>query len=427
MEIKRNRYLERLINRMNNGMIKVVTGIRRCGKTYLLFHLFYDHLIQSGVPEENIITVSLDDDEYVEYTDPGKLYDYIKGKLTDPKQKYYVFIDEAQYAISREEMKNPDIPIRLYSVLNGLVRKGNVDVYVTGSNSKFLSTDIMTEFRGRGDEVHIAPLSFSEFVPAFSGDRMEAWRDYTYYGGMPHILMEKDDRAKTAYLDRLNKEIYIKDITERYNIRNGEGMKELMKVLASAIGSLTNAQKISDTFNSNGIKGISMPTIANYLVYLQESFIVRKAERYDIKGRKYISTPSKYYYSDMGLRNAFLNFRQYEETHIMENVIYNELIYRGYNVDVGVVEVRSDDGNKKRQLEVDFVANQGNKRYYIQSAFALPDQEKMDQEQASLIKISDSFKKIIVVNSNTPVWRNDQGILVMNLYDFLLNEDSLDM
>ena len=427
MEIERNRYLERLISRMNNGMIKVVTGIRRCGKTYLLFHLFYDYLVQSGVPEDNIITVPLDDDDYAEYTDPGKLYDYIKSKLTDLKQKYYVFIDEAQYAITREEMKNPDIPIRLYGVLNGLLRKENVDVYVTGSNSKFLSTDIMTEFRGRGDEVHIAPLSFSEFVPAFDGDKMEAWRDYTYYGGMPRILMEKDDQAKTAYLDRLNKEIYVKDITERYDIRNGEGMEELMKVLASAIGSLTNAQKVSDTFNSNGIKGITMPTIANYLVYLQESFIVQKAERYDIKGRKYISTPSKYYYSDMGLRNAFLNFRQYEETHIMENVIYNELIYRGYNVDVGVVEVRSDDGNKKKQLEVDFVANQGNKRYYIQSAFALPDQEKMDQEQASLVKISDSFKKIIVVNSNTPVWRNDQGILVMNLYDFLLNEDSLDM
>ena len=427
MEIKRNRYLERLISRMNNGMIKVVTGIRRCGKTYLLFHLFYDYLVQSGVPEDNIITVPLDDDDYAEYTDPGRLYDYIKSKLTDPKQKYYVFIDEAQYAITREEMKNPDIPIRLYGVLNGLLRKENVDVYVTGSNSKFLSTDIMTEFRGRGDEVHIAPLSFSEFVPAFDGDKMEAWRDYTYYGGMPRILMEKDDQAKTAYLDRLNKEIYVKDITERYDIRNGEGMEELMKVLASAIGSLTNAQKVSDTFRSNGIKGITMPTIANYLVYLQESFIVQKAERYDIKGRKYISTPSKYYYSDMGLRNAFLNFRQYEETHIMENVIYNELIYRGYNVDVGVVEVRSDDGNKKKQLEVDFVANQGNKRYYIQSAFALSDQEKMDQEQASLIKISDSFKKIIVVNSNTPVWRNDQGILVMNLYDFLLNEDSLDM
>ena len=427
MEIERNRYLERLISRMNNGMIKVVTGIRRCGKTYLLFHLFYDYLVQSGVPEDNIITVPLDDDDYAKYTDPGKLYDYIKSKLTDLKQKYYVFIDEAQYAITREEMKNPDIPIRLYGVLNGLLRKENVDVYVTGSNSKFLSTDIMTEFRGRGDEVHIAPLSFSEFVPAFDGDKMEAWRDYTYYGGMPRILMEKDDQAKTAYLDRLNKEIYVKDITERYDIRNGEGMEELMKVLASAIGSLTNAQKVSDTFNSNGIKGITMPTIANYLVYLQESFIVQKAERYDIKRRKYISTPSKYYYSDMGLRNAFLNFRQYEETHIMENVIYNELIYRGYNVDVGVVEVRSDDGNKKKQLEVDFVANQGNKRYYIQSAFALPDQEKMDQEQASLVKISDSFKKIIVVNSNTPVWRNDQGILVMNLYDFLLNEDSLDM
>ena len=427
MEIKRNRYLERLIGRMNNGMIKVVTGIRRCGKTYLLFHLFYDYLIQSGVPEENIITIPLDDDDYVEYTDPGKLYDYIKNKLSDPKQKYYVFIDEAQYAITRAEMKNPDIPIRLYNVLNGLLRKENVDVYVTGSNSKFLSTDIMTEFRGRGDEVHIAPLSFSEFVPAFDGDKMEAWRDYTYYGGMPRILMEKDDQAKTAYLDRLNKEIYVKDISERYDIRNGEGMEELMKVLASAIGSLTNAQKVSDTFSSNGIKGITMPTIANYLVYLQESFVVQKAERYDIKGRKYISTPSKYYYSDMGLRNAFLNFRQYEETHIMENVIYNELIYRGYNVDVGVVQVRSNDGNKKKQLEVDFVANQGNKRYYIQSAFALPDQEKMDQEQASLIKISDSFKKIIVVNSNTPVWRNDKGILVMNLYDFLLNEDSLDM
>ncbi len=426
MEIQRDRYLDRLVSRMNNGMIKVVTGIRRCGKTYLLFHLFYDYLIQSGVSEENIIMIPLDDDDYAEYTDPQNLYEYIKSRMKDPKQKYYVFIDEAQYAITREEMKNPDVPIRLYGVLNGLLRKENADIYVTGSNSKFLSTDIMTEFRGRGDEVHIAPLSFSEFVPAYSGDKMEAWREYTYYGGMPRILSEKDDHSKSAYLDRLNKEIYVKDITERYDIRNGEGMEELMKILASAIGSLTNAQKISDTFNSSGIKGITMPTIANYLVYLQESFVVQKAERYDIKGRKYISTPAKYYYSDMGLRNAFLNFRQYEETHIMENVIYNELIYRGYNVDVGVVETRSGDGNRK-QLEVDFIANQGNKRYYIQSAFALPDQEKMDQEQASLIKISDSFKKIIVVNSNTPVWRNEEGILIINLYDFLLNENSLDM
>ena len=426
MEIKRDRYLDRLISRMNNGMIKVITGIRRCGKTYLLFRLFYDYLIQSGVSEKNIIMIPLDDDDYAEYTDPQKLYEYIKSRIKDPKQKYYVFIDEAQYAITREEMKNPDIPIRLYGVLNGLLRKENADIYVTGSNSKFLSTDIMTEFRGRGDEVHIAPLSFSEFVPAYSGDKMEAWREYTYYGGMPRILSEKDDHSKSAYLDRLNKEIYVKDITERYDIRNGEGMEELMKILASAIGSLTNAQKISDTFNSSGIKGITMPTIANYLVYLQDSFIVQKAERYDIKGRKYISTPAKYYYSDMGLRNAFLSFRQYEETHIMENVIYNDLIYRGYNVDVGVVETRSDEGNRK-QLEVDFIANQGNKRYYIQSAFALPDQEKMNQERASLIKISDSFKKIIVVNSNTPVWRNEEGILIMNLYDFLLKENSLDM
>ncbi len=426
MEIKRDWYLGRLINRMNNGMIKVITGIRRCGKTYLMFHLFYDYLIQSGVPENNIITVPLDDADFAEYTDPQKMYGYIKSKMTDPGQKYFVFIDEAQYAITKEEMKNPDIPIRLYGVLNGLIRKDNVDVYVTGSNSKFLSTDVMTEFRGRGDEIHIAPLSFSEFVPAFEGNRLDAWREYTLYGGMPHILSERDDQSKSEYLNRLNREIYVRDILERYGIRNGNGMEELMKILSSVIGSLTNAQKISDTFKSNGIKGITMPTIANYLIYLQESFVIQKAERYDIKGRKYINTPSKYYYSDIGLRNALLNFRQYEETHIMENVIYNELIYRGYNVDVGVVELRSGDGSRK-QLEVDFIANQGNKRYYIQSAFALPDQEKLDQEQASLVRISDSFKKIIVVHSNTPVWRNDQGILIINLYDFLLNGESLDL
>ncbi|MBQ7501814.1 ATP-binding protein [bacterium] len=426
MEIKRNRYLEKLVGRMNNGMIKVITGIRRCGKTYLLFKLFYDYLINSGVSLEDVIKVSLDDEDFFEYTDPHKLYEYLKSRLTDPGKKYYVFIDEAQYAITREEMKNPDIPIRLYGVLNGLLRKGNADIYVTGSNSKFLSTDILTEFRGRGDEVHVAPLSFSEFFPAFGGDRPEAWREYSYYGGMPHILSEKGDEAKSSYLYRLNKEIYIRDIMERYKIRSGAGMEELMKVLASAIGSLTNAQKISDTFNSKGIKGVTMPTVADYLVYLQESFAVQKADRYDIKGRKYISTPAKYYYSDIGLRNALLNFRQYEETHIMENIIYNELIYRGFNVDVGVVESRSEDGGRK-QLEVDFVANKGNRRYYIQSAFALPDREKMAQEQASLIKIQDSFKKIIVVGSNTPVWRNDQGILIMNIYDFLLNEKSLDL
>ena len=426
MEIKRDLYLQRLIRRMNNGMIKVVTGIRRCGKTYLLFRLFYDYLIETGVSPDNIITLSLDDYDYAEYTDPQKLYEYIKSKTPDKKQQYYVLIDEAQYAISKDEMKNADTPIRLYGVLNGLLKKENVDVYVTGSNSKFLSTDILTEFRGRGDEIHIAPLSFSEYYAAFGGDKADAWREYSYYGGLPHILAERDEQAKSNYLERLNKEIYLRDITERYGIRNGDGMEELMKVLASAIGSLSNAQKIADTFNSSGIKGISMPTIANYLAYLQESFIIQKAERYDIKGRKYISTPAKYYYTDMGLRNAFLNFRQYEETHIMENVIYNELIYRGYRVDVGVVETRADNDSRK-QLEVDFVINRGSQRYYIQSAYALPDQEKLAQEQASLLHIRDSFKKIIIVNSNTPVWRTEQGIVIINLYDFLLDGNSLEM
>ncbi|MCR4600872.1 MAG: ATP-binding protein [Clostridia bacterium] len=429
MVIERPRYLDRLISHMHNGLIKVITGIRRCGKSYLLFDLFYDYLLSQGVPQDRIITVPLDDADYAEYTDPDRLNDYIKSRIGDSSQRYYVFIDEAQYAITKEEMRNPDIPIKLYGVLNGLLRKRNVDVYVTGSNSKFLSSDIMTEFRGRGDEIHIAPLTFSEFLPASGKDKYDAWQDYTYYGGLPHILEEPDELSKANYLERLNKEIYLRDICERYGISDGSGMEELMKVLASAIGSLTNPQKVSDTFKSSGSKGISMPTIASYLTYLQESFLVRKSERYDIKGRRYISTPSKYYYTDMGLRNALLNFRQYEETHIMENVIYNELICRGYKVDVGVVEVRTDeDGKSKRkQLEVDFVVNQGSRKYYIQSAFAMPDAEKLEQEQASLVRIPDSFRKIIVVGGNTKLWKNEQGITIMGLFDFLLNEDSLDL
>ncbi|MCR5107695.1 MAG: ATP-binding protein [Lachnospiraceae bacterium] len=429
MVINRNMYLNRLIKRKNNGLIKIITGVRRCGKSYLLFNLFYDHLINSGVPEENIIAISLDDDDYAEYCDPHKLYEYIKGRINDSKQKYYVFIDEAQYAISKEEMKDPDVPIRLYGVLNGLLRKKNVDVYVTGSNSKFLSSDIMTEFRGRGDEIHIAPLSFSEFYPASGKDKQDAWQEYLYYGGLPHILEEPDEESKSTYLERLNREIYLRDIVERYGIRDEAGMEELMKLLASSIGSLTNAQKVSDTFNSNGNKGITMPTISSYLTHLQESFIIQKAERYDIKGRKYIGTPSKYYYTDLGLRNSLLNFRQYEETHLMENAIYNELIYRGYNVDVGFVETRvvENGKNTRKQLEVDFVINRGSERYYIQSAFALSSREKIDQEQASLIRIPDSFKKIIVVNGNSPLWRNEQGITLMGLYDFFLNDNSLNM
>ena len=429
MVIRRDRYLERLISKQNNGMIKVITGIRRSGKSYLLFNLFYDHLLASGIPEDNIICIALDDVENEAYRDPYRLYSYIKERVQDNREQYYVLIDEAQYAISKEEMKNPDEPIGLYGVLNSLLRKSNVDVYITGSNSKFLSSDVMTEFRGRGDEIHISPLSFSEFYPASGQEKSDAWRDYLYYGGLPHILAESGGEAKSRYLEKLNKEIYLRDMCERYGIRDEESMLILMKVIASAIGSLSNAQKISDTFRSSGNKVITMPTISNYLKYLQESFVVEKAERYDIKGRKHISTPSKYYYSDLGLRNALLNFRQFEETHLMENAIYNELIYRGYSVDVGVVETRVDEGGKKvrKQLEVDFVVNQFNKRYYIQSAFLISDREKIEQEQAPLVKIPDSFKKIVVVGNNTPIWRNEEGITFMGIYDFLLNENSLDL
>ena len=427
MEIKRDKYLNKLISHRNNGLIKVITGIRRSGKSYLLFNIYYDYLISIGVEKENIITIPLDDEEYYEYCDPHKLYEYIKAKIEDEENQYYIFIDEAQYAITKTEMKNPDVPIRLYGVLNGLLRRKNVDVYVTGSNSKFLSSDILTEFRGRGDEIHVAPLAFSEYYPASGKDKQEAWQDYLYYGGLPHILAEPDSTSKSAYLERLNREIYLKDVSERYGIRDESGMEELMKVLASAVGSLSNPQKIADTFNGNGNKAVSMPTVANYLTYLQECFIIQRADRYNIKGRKYISTPSKYYYTDLGLRNALLNFRQYEETHLMENAIYNELIYRGYNVDVGVVEVRDSEDEKRvrKQLEVDFVVNQGSKRWYIQSAFALPTQEKEEQEQASLIKIPDSFEKIIVVNGNTPCRQNEYGITIMGIFDFLLDENSL--
>lgn len=429
MVIRRDRYLERLTSKQNNGMIKVITGIRRSGKSYLLFNLFYDHLLASGTPEDNIICIALDDVDNEAYRDPYRLYSYIKERVQDNREHYYVLIDEAQYAISKEEMKNPDEPIRLYGVLNSLLRKSNVDVYITGSNSKFLSSDVMTEFRGRGDEIHISPLSFSEFYPASGQEKSDAWRDYLYYGGLPHILAESGGEAKSRYLEKLNKEMYLRDMCERYGIRDEESMLILMKVIASAIGSLSNAQKISDTFRSSGDKVITMPTISSYLKYLQESFVVEKAERYDIKGRKYISTPSKYYYSDLGLRNALLNFRQFEETHLMENAIYNELIYRGYSVDVGVVETRVDEGGKKvrKQLEVDFVVNQFNKRYYIQSAFLISDREKFEQEQAPLVKIPDSFKKIVVVGNNTPIWRNEEGITFMGIYDFLLNENSLDL
>ena len=428
MEIKRDKYLNRLISKKGNGLIKVITGIRRCGKSYLLFRLYYNYLISNGVSENNINCISLDDTDYEEYREPHALNEYVKSKIINKNEQYFVFIDEAQYAITKEELKNPDIPIGLYGVLNSLIRKDNVDIYITGSNSKFLSSDVMTEFRGRGDEIHIAPLAFSEFYPAIGKDKQEAWNDYLLYGGLPHILAEADSESKSRYLDRLNKEIFLRDICERYDIRDENGMDSLMKVIASSIGSLSNAQKISDTFRSSGNKGISMPTIANYLTYLQESFVIQKAERYDIKGRKYISTPSKYYYTDLGLRNALLNFRQIEETHLMENAIYNELIYRGYSVDVGIVEVRVDEDGKKirKKLEIDFVINRGNKRYYIQSTFAMPDEAKKEQEQRPLLLTGDGFKKIIITKDALAPLYNENGVLVMSIFDFLLDPDSLD-
>jgi len=428
MEIKRDRYLNKLIAKKNNGLIKVITGIRRSGKSYLLFELYYKYLLSIGITENHIIRIPLDDIEFEKYCDAYKLYEYIKSRISDLTQQYYVFIDEAQYAITKEEMRNPDVPIRLYGVLNSLLRKNNVDVYITGSNSKFLSTDIMTEFRGRGDEIRISPLAFSEFYPACGKEKADAWQEYLYFGGLPHILSEADYEAKSNYLSRLHREIYMRDLCDRYDILDRTGMESLMKVISSAIGSLSNPQKIADTFKSSGEKVISMPTISNYLKYLEESFLVSKVERYDIKGRKYISTPFKYYYMDLGLRNALLNFRQFEEPHLMENAIYNELIYRGFNVDVGVVEYFPNvEGKTTRvQLEVDFVINRGNLRYYIQSAFAINSEEKKEQERNSLKRIDDSFKKIIIVRDNIVPRYDEYGIYYVGIRDFLLRDDFLE-
>ena len=424
--IDRPVYLKKLISKMDNGMIKVITGVRRCGKSFLLFDLFYDYLLEQGIPEECIIRIALDDLENEDLIDPHALSKYISDHTKDKAKHYYVLLDEIQYAITQDELKNKDKYVKLYGVLNGLLRRKNIDVYVTGSNSKLLSTDVMTEFRGRGDRIHIAPLAFSEYYPAHGGTKEESWNDYLMYGGMPYVVsLPVED--KVNYLTELHKEIYLKDISERYGIFNSSGMDDLQKVLASAVSSLTNPQKIADTFKSAGVKGVSAPTIKDYIGYLQDAHLIQKAERYNVKGRKYISTPSKYYYADLGLRNALLGFRQFETTHLMENVIYNELVYRGFSVDVGVVEINTTYNGKKirKQLEIDFVANLGNQRCYIQSAYAIPDKEKMEQEQASLINVPDSFKKIIVVESGMPLWRNEQGITIMNIYDFLLDEDSL--
>lgn len=417
MEIRRDIYLNKLISKKHNGLIKVVTGMRRCGKSYLLFNLFKEYLVNEGVNENHIIEIAFDSFENRKYRDPEVLFPYLMEKIAD-NEMYYVLLDEVQMLDDFE------------SVLNSLGRKKNVDVYVTGSNAKFLSKDIITEFRGRGDEVHMYPLTYSEFMSVYDGDKQEGWRDYVLFGGIPLVLGFETADQKSDFLKSLFEETYISDITGRNNIRNKAELEELLNILSSAIGTLTNPSKLSATFKSVKNKSISKDTIIKYIDYLKDSFLIDSAIRYDIKGKKYINTPSKYYFTDLGLRNAILNFRQVEETHAMENIIFNELKVRGYNVDVGVVVMNEVDKNGKKirkQLEVDFVCNKGSKRFYIQSAYALPDKEKMEQEQRSLVNTGDGFKKIIITKDAVAPLYNDEGILVMSVFDFLLNPDSMEI
>lgn len=417
MEFKREHYLNKLIMKKHNGLIKVVTGIRRCGKSYLLFSLFKNHLLESGIAEDHIIEIAFDSFENKKFRDPEVLYPYIKGQLTDDKM-YYIILDEVQLLGEFE------------SVLNGLMRIKNVDVYVTGSNAKFLSKDIITEFRGRGDELKIYPLSFAEFMEGYDGNKYDGWNEYVLYGGLPPVVLLSTPEQKIELLKNLFKETYINDIIARHNIKNKDEFEELIDILSSGIGSLTNPKKLTDTFKSKKQKTISVNTVKNYLDYLCDAFVVNKAVRYDIKGKKYIDTPHKYYFTDVGLRNARINFRQIEENHTMENIIFNELLSRDFNVDVGLVMLTQKNGEGKiihKQLEIDFVCNKGSKRYYVQSAFVIPDGEKMQQESNSLLHIDDSFKKIIVVKDTPAPWYTDKGILVIGIYDFLLNADSLNL
>ena len=417
MNIARDKYLRDLINRMNNGMIKVVTGIRRSGKSYLLFKLFYEYLLSQGVLESHIIKIELDQRKNRIYRDPDVILDYIETLIEDDKQ-YYILLDEVQMLNDFEE------------VLNSLLHISNVDIYVTGSNSKFLSKDVITEFRGRGDEIHVFPLTFKEFMQVYEGDMYRGFADYIVYGGLPLISTMKTETQKVNYLTNLFNETYLKDIIERNHIEKTQELENLINVLASAIGSLTNPPKIQATFKSSIGSAISINTIRQYIEYLEDAFIISKAQRYNVKGRRYIGTPLKYYFEDIGLRNARLGFRQVEETHLMENIIYNELRYRGYSVDVGVVEKRemSENGKQIRKaLEIDFVANLGSQRYYIQSALSMPTPEKQIQEKTSLINVADSFKKIIIVKDIVNVKRDENGIVTMSIYDFLLKENSLDL
>lgn len=411
-EIKRDVYLNKIIEKRENGLIKIITGIRRCGKSYLLDPLFKNYLLESGVKEDHIIKLDLDERKNNKFLDPDQLDQYIRDLIIDNDQ-YFLILDEIQKVEDFE------------SVLNGFLHIRNLDVYVTGSNSKFLSSDIITEFRGRGDEVRIHPLSFSEFYSAFNGTKEEAWEQYIVYGGLPRILSFKNEIEKSEYLKNLFEKTYLDDIVERNNVQRVDVLDAVVNILASSIGSLTNPNKLSNTFESSGFKDVSVNTITSYINYLQDSFLIEKATRYDVKGKKYIQTPYKFYFSDIGLRNCRLNFRQQEETHIMENIIFNELLYRGYNVDVGVVEIR--EGDDKKQVEVDFVCNQYNKRYYIQSALSLPTREKTIQEERPLMNIPDNFKKIIVVKDDIKSWISEEGISIVGLKEFLLNPNSMDL
>lgn len=417
MEIKRDYYLNKLITKKHNGLIKVITGIRRCGKSYLLFTLFKNHLTESGVADDHIIEIPFDSFENKKYRDPEILYPYVKEQIADDGM-YYILLDEVQLLGEFE------------SVLNGFMRMKNVDVYVTGSNARFLSKDIITEFRGRGDELHIQPLSFAEFMSAYDGNKYDGWNEYVLYGGLPPVVLLRTAEQKIELLKSLFQETYINDIISRHSVKHRDEFEELINILASAIGSLTNPKKLTDTFKSKKNKVISSNTIKSYLDYLCDAYVVSRATRYDIKGKKYIDTPQKYYFSDVGIRNACINFRQLEENHTMENIIYNELIARNFNVDVGIITATGKDNDGKsvrKQLEVDFVCNKGSKRYYIQSAFSIPDREKMEQESNSLLRIDDSFKKIIVVKDLPAPTYTENGILVISVYDFLLNSNSLDM
>ena len=409
--IERTEYLKMLINRKNNGLIKIITGIRRCGKSFLLDPIFKNYLLASGTSEDHIIKLSLDDINNEQYLDAHALNEYILSQIVD-NDNYYILLDEIQMV--------PNFEL----VLNGLLYKRNLDIYVTGSNSRFLSSDIITEFRGRGDQIRIYPLSFKEFLGAFNGDKYSAWNEYLTYGGMPLILNQQTEEQKSKYLKDLFELTYKKDIVERNNISKDDIFDSLIDMLASSVGSLTNPQKLYNAYISNGIKNISKNTLYSYIDYLLDSFLIEKAQRYDIKGKTYITTPQKYYFADIGLRNARLNFRQIEENHLMENIIYNELLKRGFNVDVGVVEIRNNNENK--QLEIDFVCNLGNKRYYIQSVLELSTRDKTVQEERPFMNIYDNFKKILIVKGDFKPWYTEEGILVLSLFDFLLNENSLE-